>query len=185
MNADVNRYLTTWKVPDNKHPEKEKVALRRLASHTTLAGVSHQLVKGRTPISEVCYLADCTGKPYAHLILFDFDGTLIIKDLHADIDGKFEGPAVRPAACADRLRPDLQAAASGMKASLDLGSIRLRSTSCSHRVAVEAKACRMSSQLSASSARSLPRRHNATRSERDARGDTLSVAEGCYLQPTR
>ena len=34
MNADVNRYLTTWKVSDNKHTEKEKVTLRRLASHT-------------------------------------------------------------------------------------------------------------------------------------------------------
>ena len=34
LDTDVNSYLTTWKVPDNEHTQKEKVTLRRLASHT-------------------------------------------------------------------------------------------------------------------------------------------------------
>lgn len=33
--------------------------------------------KGRTPIKEVRYLADSSGKPFAHLVLFDVAGTLM------------------------------------------------------------------------------------------------------------
>lgn len=34
LDADVNRYLTSWKVPENRFTATEKVTLRRLASHT-------------------------------------------------------------------------------------------------------------------------------------------------------
>jgi len=33
LDADVNRYLTRWKVPENRFTAKEKVTLRRLVSH--------------------------------------------------------------------------------------------------------------------------------------------------------
>ena len=34
LDADVNDYLKTWKVPENKYTQKEKVTLRRLLTHT-------------------------------------------------------------------------------------------------------------------------------------------------------
>jgi CubicO group peptidase (beta-lactamase class C family) len=33
LDADVNRYLTSWKVPENRFTAQEKVTLRRLVSH--------------------------------------------------------------------------------------------------------------------------------------------------------
>jgi CubicO group peptidase (beta-lactamase class C family) len=33
LDADVNRYLTSWKVPDNRFTQREKVTLRRIVSH--------------------------------------------------------------------------------------------------------------------------------------------------------
>jgi CubicO group peptidase (beta-lactamase class C family) len=34
LDTDVNRYLTSWKVPENRFTATEKVTLRRIASHT-------------------------------------------------------------------------------------------------------------------------------------------------------
>ena len=34
LDADINDYLTTWKVPDNEFTKEQKVTLRRLLSHT-------------------------------------------------------------------------------------------------------------------------------------------------------
>jgi len=58
--------------------------------------------KGATPIEATCYLADRTGKPFAHLILFDVGGTLMgIGSSEGDYHVKFvtlpaELRAVRP-----------------------------------------------------------------------------------------
>jgi len=43
LDADVNRYLTSWKVPDNSYQAQEKVTLRRILSHNaglTVSGFS-------------------------------------------------------------------------------------------------------------------------------------------------
>lgn len=34
LDTDVNEYLTSWKVPDNRHTRKKKVTLRAILSHT-------------------------------------------------------------------------------------------------------------------------------------------------------
>src|SRR5262252_3828322 len=34
LDTNVNRYLTSWKMPDNKYTATEKVTLRRIVSHT-------------------------------------------------------------------------------------------------------------------------------------------------------
>jgi CubicO group peptidase (beta-lactamase class C family) len=50
LDADVNRYLTSWKIPENEFTAKEKVTLRRLLSHT--AGVSSFTVDDGGPAGE-------------------------------------------------------------------------------------------------------------------------------------
>jgi CubicO group peptidase (beta-lactamase class C family) len=50
LDADVNRYLASWKVPENEFTAKEKVTLRRLLSHT--AGVSSFTVDDGGPAGE-------------------------------------------------------------------------------------------------------------------------------------
>ncbi|MGE5464289.1 MAG: serine hydrolase domain-containing protein [Syntrophothermus sp.] len=39
LDADVNRYLRSWQVPDNEHTQERKVTLRGLLSHTAGLGV--------------------------------------------------------------------------------------------------------------------------------------------------
>ncbi|MDD7888283.1 serine hydrolase [Flavivirga sp. 57AJ16] len=47
IDEDVNTYLTSWKVPENKFTEKERVTLRKLMSHT--AGVTVHGFRGYKP----------------------------------------------------------------------------------------------------------------------------------------
>jgi CubicO group peptidase (beta-lactamase class C family) len=44
LDADVNRYLVSWQVPENAFTAQEKVTLRRLLSHS--AGMPHHDVRG-------------------------------------------------------------------------------------------------------------------------------------------
>ncbi|TKC97908.1 class A beta-lactamase-related serine hydrolase [Polyangium fumosum] len=49
LDTDVNRYLKTWKVPENEHTTKEKVTLRRLASAARAGEAAHAHVgEGKT-----------------------------------------------------------------------------------------------------------------------------------------
>jgi CubicO group peptidase (beta-lactamase class C family) len=47
LDADVNRYLTSWRVPDNAFTVREKVTLRRILSHT--AGLTVHGFRGYRP----------------------------------------------------------------------------------------------------------------------------------------
>lgn len=51
LDVDVNRYLSSWLVPENEFTREEKVTLRRLLSHT--AGVSSFLDDDGAPAGEV------------------------------------------------------------------------------------------------------------------------------------
>ncbi len=51
LDADVNSYLRSWKVPENEHTQTEKVTLRRLLSHT--AGTSVHGFPGYASSSQV------------------------------------------------------------------------------------------------------------------------------------
>jgi CubicO group peptidase (beta-lactamase class C family) len=47
LDADVNRYLTSWKVPENRFTAREKVTLRRILSHS--AGLTVHGFRGYPP----------------------------------------------------------------------------------------------------------------------------------------
>jgi len=56
LDADVNTYLTSWKVPENEFTKTEKVTLRRLLSHT--AGLSVPSFPGYAPGAKLPSLVD-------------------------------------------------------------------------------------------------------------------------------
>lgn len=99
LDTDVNRYLTTWKVPDNEHTQKEKVTLRRLASHT--AGLTIFGFPGYTrdkPIPTLVQILDGTAPANTEPVRVDVvpgsisrysgGGTLVMQLLMMDVTGK-------------------------------------------------------------------------------------------------
>ncbi|WP_282420709.1 serine hydrolase [Polyangium sp. 15x6] len=99
LDTDVNRYLTTWKVPDNEHTEKEKVTLRRLASHT--AGLTNHGFPGyerNQPIPTLVQILNGTAPANTGSVRVDAvpgsisrysgGGTLVMQLLMMDVIGK-------------------------------------------------------------------------------------------------
>jgi CubicO group peptidase (beta-lactamase class C family) len=99
LDADVNRYLTSWKVPDNRFTAAEKVTLRRLASHT--AGLTVHGFPGYAPtdpIPSVVQVLD--GAPPANtgavvadtfpgaVERYSGGGTVVMQQLLVDVTGK-------------------------------------------------------------------------------------------------
>ncbi|MDI1451730.1 serine hydrolase domain-containing protein [Polyangium sp. 6x1] len=99
LDTDVNRYLETWKVPDNEHTEKEKVTLRRLASHT--AGLTNHGFPGyerNQPIPTLVQILNGTAPANTGPVRVDAvpgsisrysgGGTLVMQLLMTDVTGK-------------------------------------------------------------------------------------------------
>ena len=99
LDADVNRYLTTWKVPENELTAKEKVTLRRLVSHTaglTVHGFPGYEVKERLPT----LVQVLNGEPPANtepvrvdvtpgsIERYSGGGTIVVQQLLVDVTGK-------------------------------------------------------------------------------------------------
>jgi CubicO group peptidase (beta-lactamase class C family) len=99
LDTDVNRYLTTWKVPDNEHTQKEKVTLRRLASHTaglTVFGFPGyarnqpiptlvQILNGTVPANTEPVRVDAVPGSISR---YSGGGTLVMQLLMTDVTGK-------------------------------------------------------------------------------------------------
>ncbi|MDC3954364.1 serine hydrolase [Polyangium jinanense] len=99
LDTDVNRYLKTWKVPDNEYTEKEKVTLRRLASHTAGLTVSGfpgyernqpiptlvQILNGTAPANTEPVRVDAVP---GSLSRYSGGGTLVMQLLMTDVTGK-------------------------------------------------------------------------------------------------
>ncbi|MDI1430827.1 serine hydrolase [Polyangium sorediatum] len=99
LDTDVNRYLKTWKVPDNEHTTKEKVTLRRLASHT--AGLTNYGFPGyerNQPIPTLVQILNGTAPANTDAVRVDAvpgsisrysgGGTLVMQLLMMDVTGK-------------------------------------------------------------------------------------------------
>jgi CubicO group peptidase (beta-lactamase class C family) len=99
LDADVNRYLTSWKVPENEHTAKEKVTLRRLASHT--AGLTVHGFPGYAPNEPRPTLIQIlNGEPPANTepvrvdmvpgstMRYSGGGTVVMQQLLTDVTGK-------------------------------------------------------------------------------------------------
>lgn len=99
LDTDVNRYLTTWKVPDDEHTEREKVTLRRLASHTaglTMYGFPGyerdqpiptlvQILNGTAPANTEPVRVDAVPGSISR---YSSGGTLVMQLLMMDVTGK-------------------------------------------------------------------------------------------------
>lgn len=99
LDADVNRYLTTWKVPENRFTATEKVTLRRLASHTaglTVHGFPGyattdatpsvvQVLNGEIPANTAPVRVDTT--PGA-IMRYSGGGTTVMQQLLVDVTGR-------------------------------------------------------------------------------------------------
>lgn len=99
LDVDVNRYLKSWRVPENELTGREKVTLRRLLSHT--AGVSSFLADDGGPAGEAPTLLQIlNGEPPAEggpvsvdLVpgseqRYSNEGYAIIQQLLIDVEGK-------------------------------------------------------------------------------------------------
>jgi CubicO group peptidase (beta-lactamase class C family) len=99
LDADVNRYLNSWKVPENGFTKTEKVTLRRLLSHTS--GVSSFQVDDGGPAGEAPTLLQIlNGEPPAEggpvtvdLVpgsehRYSNEGYAIVQQLLVDVEGK-------------------------------------------------------------------------------------------------
>jgi CubicO group peptidase (beta-lactamase class C family) len=99
LDADVNRYLTSWKVPESRFTATEKVTLRRLASHTaglTVHGfpgyattdsvpTTVQVLNGEKPANTRAVRVDTT--PGA-IWRYSGGGTTVMQQLLVDVTGK-------------------------------------------------------------------------------------------------
>lgn len=99
LDTDVNRYLTTWKVPESEHTAKEKVTLRRLASHTaglTVFGFPGyernqplptlvQILNGTAPADTEPVRVDAIPGSISR---YSSGGTLVMQLLMTDVTGK-------------------------------------------------------------------------------------------------
>jgi CubicO group peptidase (beta-lactamase class C family) len=99
LDADVNRYLTSWKVPDNKFTATEKVTLRRIVSHTAgltvhgFPGYSPtdpmptvvQVLDGKKPANTDAVRVDTTPGAISR---YSGGGTTIMQQLLVDVTGR-------------------------------------------------------------------------------------------------
>ena len=99
LDADVNRYLTSWKVPENRFTAAEKVTLRRIASHN--AGLTVSGFPGYTPGAPLPTVAQVlAGAPPANtkpVVVDTFPGaigrysgggTTVMQQLLTDVTGE-------------------------------------------------------------------------------------------------
>ena len=99
LDTDVNQYLKSWKVPENKFTATEKVTLRRIASHS--AGLTIHGFPGYeagTPIPTLPQVLDGTSPANTEAVRVDTTpgaiwrysggGTTVMQLLLADVTGK-------------------------------------------------------------------------------------------------
>jgi CubicO group peptidase (beta-lactamase class C family) len=99
LDTDVNRYLTSWRVPDNTFTASEKVTLRRLLTHTagvTVHGFAGyvpgsptptllQVLKGEAPANSSPVTVDAVpGKAWR----YSGGGYEIVQQILADVTGQ-------------------------------------------------------------------------------------------------
>ncbi len=99
LDTNVNRYLTSWKVPDNKFTAVEKVTLRRIVSHTaglTVHGFPGyatsdpiptvvQVLDGAKPANTAAVRVDTTP---GSIERYSGGGTTVMQQLLVDVTGK-------------------------------------------------------------------------------------------------
>jgi CubicO group peptidase (beta-lactamase class C family) len=99
LDADVNRYLTSWKVPESDLTKKEKVTLRRLASHTaglTVHGFQGyaaseprptliQVLNGEPPANSEPVRVDIVP---GSTMRYSGGGTVVMQQVLIDVTGK-------------------------------------------------------------------------------------------------
>jgi CubicO group peptidase (beta-lactamase class C family) len=104
LDTNINRFLKSWKVPDNEFTKTQKVTLRRLLSHS--AGTTVHGFRGYAPGEEVPSLVQILdGVPPANSApirvdavpgsrwLYSGGGTTIVQQAMIDIEGK-DFPAI-------------------------------------------------------------------------------------------
>ena len=117
LDANVNRYLTSWKVPDNKFTATEKVTLRRIVSHTAgltvhgFPGYSPtdpmptvvQVLNGKKPANTGPVRVDTTPGTISR---YSGGGTTIMQqllvDVTATVSGAHAGARARPAGMSEQ-----------------------------------------------------------------------------------
>lgn len=99
LDADVNRYLTSWKVPENPFTATEKVTLRRIVSHTagltvhgfpgyaTTASMPTvvQVLNGTKPANTAAVRPDTTPGAISR---YSGGGTTVMQQLLIDVTGR-------------------------------------------------------------------------------------------------
>lgn len=100
LDANVNDYLKSWKIPDNEFTKKEKVTLRRLLSHTAGTGVHGfpgysvgtpiptivEILEGKKPLvnTDPVRVIQTPGKE----VSYSGGGTTIVQLLIEDVTGE-------------------------------------------------------------------------------------------------
>ncbi|HUQ82084.1 MAG TPA: serine hydrolase domain-containing protein [Gemmatimonadaceae bacterium] len=106
LDADVNTYLKSWKVPDNRFTATEKVTLRRIVSHTaglTVHGFPGyepsaamptvvQVLDGAKPANTEAVRVDTTPGAISR---YSGGGTTIMQQLLIDVTGKQFAPLIQ------------------------------------------------------------------------------------------